>query len=276
MKRVLVLILVVLSIVLGYSLALNNGTKDEGQAVKSKKVIVRVALVADSHNENYLLEKALLKAKNKDVNFVIGLGDYTNLGTVEELKAAKRVFDASGLEYYVTAGDRDGWDSRNKNIQAGDNEDTVDNFGDIFGLGTQIIEKNGVEFDLLDNSDIYKGISERDWRQFNSALERSVNLRLVFAHKTPFHPDSKHIMGEDSLQVASQATQLLDVFAKNKVDGFFSGDIHFFAQFKDPLGSVRISTIGAIASERNFQGPRFSILNIYDDYSFELEDIEIN
>ena len=54
---------------------------------------MRVALVSDSHNENDLLEKALAQAAGEGINFVIGLGDYTNTGTVEELQAAKNVFD---------------------------------------------------------------------------------------------------------------------------------------------------------------------------------------
>ena len=36
-----------------------------------------------------------------------------------------------------------------------------------------------------------------------------------------------------------------------------------------------MTTIGAVASERNFQGPRFGILTVYGDYSWEVENVEI-
>ena len=143
---------------------------------------------------------------------------------------------------------------------------------------------------------------------------------FVFAHKTPFHPESKHVMGEDSAEVARQARNLIDLLEdthpchsresgnqilnrvfdytqtvpdrersrtveddRNQVDydkcpavdGFFSGDLHFFAKYQSPNKSVKITTIGAIASDRNFQGPRFAILTVWDDYSWEVEDIEI-
>ena len=255
-----------------------------------KKEILRVGLLADSHNENDLLARALSEAKNRGVNFVIGLGDYTNLGTTSELTAAKKVFDESGLRYFVTAGDRDGWASREM--------DSSSNFEEIFGESSRIIEKNQVQFVLLDNSDIYRGIDSESWELLTNALSDSVGqdgqtaenvkcqmsnvkcalprLRFVFAHKTPYHPDSKHIMGEDSPDVARQAKELLKLLEGKKVDGFFSGDMHFFAEFHSPQQSVRITTVGAVARERNFQGPRFGILKIYEDYSWQVEDIPID
>src|SRR3989338_2919213 len=330
-----------------------------------KRPILRVALIADSHNENDLLEKALRQAQGMGINFVIGLGDYTNLGMIAELEAAKREFDKFGLQYFVIAGDRDGWESRNR----GD----VDNFGQVFGQSSQVFDRVGVSFVLLDNSDIYLGVSDEDWQILTDSLKncagpvssflpafgearlrRPTSARLrelsgvdrqslgelravgtpsrtttrtdfqricfVFAHKTPFHPESKHVMGEDSAEVARQARNLIDLledthpchsresgnqilnrvfdytqtvpdrersrtveddrnqFDYDKcpaVDGFFSGDLHFFAKYQSPNKSVKITTIGAIASDRNFQGQRFAILTVWDDYSWEVEDIEI-
>lgn len=298
MKKILLLASAALVIFLGYSFVFPEETNRnlEVKPLEPKKEILRVGLVADSHNENDLLARALLEAKNRKVDFVIGLGDYTNLGTVEELTRAKQVFDDSGLEYYAVAGDRDGWDSRQRGLE------NATNFLQIFGQNSQAVEKQEIQFVLLDNSDIYSGISQEGWEILNSKLEtRNQRLIFVFAHKTPFHPDSKHIMGEDSPEVAKQAQKLLAILEEGKVDGFFSGDLHFFAiffanprivtkateidasaalhniaQFKSPEQSVRITTIGAVASERNFQGPRFAILKVFNDYSWEVEDVEIN
>lgn len=292
-KKILVLILVLFSVLLGYSLAApnlfdgNQGTQEFVSSVK--KPILRVVLVADSHNENELLARALKQAQGKGINFVIGLGDYTNLGTIEELNAAKAKFDQSELEYFVTAGDRDGWESRNRGVA---------NFAEVFGKATQVFQRNDVHFVILDNSDIYSGISQEDWGILRKVTEATKEpkepkvketsgssgsfgpsvtskLTFVFAHKTPFHPESSHVMGEDSPQVAKQANQLIKLIEKDDVDGFFSGDLHFFAQFNSPQQSVKITTIGAVARERNFQGPRFSVLTVYEDYSWEVEDVEI-
>ncbi|MBI2327907.1 metallophosphoesterase [Candidatus Curtissbacteria bacterium] len=293
---------------------LSNLSQQEEGGKGEKRAILRIGLVADSHNENELLAKALRQvfdreaqtesAQGKGINFVIGLGDYTNLGTVEELKQAKEVFEKSKLEYYLTAGDRDGWESRGK----GDEGPT--NFIQIFGPSNQVVEREGVQFVLLDNSNLYKGIGEGGWNLLekvskvtkgsnvskgsNKTFETSETsetfdtskLIFVFAHKTPFHPESSHTMGEDSPEVAKQAEELLAVLEGKgsqesqgsrgkKVDGFFSGDLHFFASYLSPAKIVKMTTVGAVASERNFGGPRFAILTVFNDYSWEVEDVEI-
>lgn len=272
MKKLLLLALglvtLLLSIFLGYSFGFGKKNEQAG-ITKPKSEILKIGLVADSHNENDLLSRVLIQAKELRVDFVIGLGDYTNLGTVEELSAAKKVFDESGLQYFVTAGDRDGWDSRERG------EANSTSFNTVFGPATQKIEESGVVIILLDNSDIYKGISQSDWSQLNSALTETSKLKFVFTHKTPFHPDSLHIMGEDSPLVAQQAKELLNLLESKKIGGLFCGDLHFFAQFYSPSTSVKITTIGAVASDRNFQGPRFGILTVFDDYSWKVEDVGI-
>lgn len=277
MKKILLLVLILLSIFLGYSFKTKK--TESFPTPLSKQEILKVALVADSHNENELLAKALAQSKEQKVDFVIGLGDYTNLGSVDELSAAKKVVDDSGLQFFSVPGDRDGWENRERG------EENTTNFKKVFNLfPSQVYEKNAVQFVMLNNSDLYKGISSYDWQMLD-ALKRvstlpaeppTPKLRFVFAHKTPFHPDSAHIMGEDSPAVAKQAEELLTLLENNKVDGFFSGDIHFFSQFHSPSGSVKITTIGAVARGRNFQGPRFAILKVYSDYSWEVEDIPIN
>lgn len=275
MKKLLLFVLVLLSVVLGYSLKSDNGilpTDNSANLVENgehKKQILRVAVVSDSANENGLLAKSLEIAKGKGINFVIGLGDWTDVGTLDELEATKKTLDDSGLKYFVTAGDHDLWDSRNRG------EEALTNFSKVFGKATRIFGENGIQFVLLNDSDIYKGISGDDWETLSETVSREAKLKFVFAHKTPFHPSSAHILGADSSVVSAQAQSLIDLLESKNVDGFFSGDLHFFAEFKSPSGSVRITTIGAVASERNFQGPRFGILTVYDDYSWEVEDIEI-
>ncbi|OGD91142.1 hypothetical protein A3D07_02290 [Candidatus Curtissbacteria bacterium RIFCSPHIGHO2_02_FULL_42_15] len=274
-KTLLLIILVIISIFLGYSLAKSsfkvpNVEKDANQETeKVKRLVLKFAIVSDSGGENDLLTKALPQAQGKGINFVIGLGDWTTVGTLEQLSVAKQVFDDSKLEYYVTAGDHDLWASRNQD------NDPLSNFNQTFGKASHLLEKDRIQIVILDNSDIYKGIPSESWELLFESLKKDVKLRFVMAHKTPFHPDSAHIMGQDAQNVKAQAENLLAILEEGQISGFFSGDMHFFAQFKTPKQAVKITTIGAVASQKNFQGPRFGIVTVYDDYSWKAEDVEI-
>jgi len=283
-KKLLLLILVILSIVLGYSWA-NTISEQKSQIANQelkKTTILRFAIVSDSHNDNELLGKALEQAKGEGINFVVGLGDYTNIGTLDELRVAKAVFDGSMLSYFASSGDHDLWDSRNQGNEA------INNFRQVFGESSHSLERDGIQIVILDNSDIYNGIDSESWEFLNRALAKCSGsdeqnreklkcskLTFVMAHKTPFHPESKHVMGENSTVVANQANGLIQLIEENNVDGFFSGDLHFFAQFKTPADTVKITTIGAVTEERNFQGPRFGLVTVYSDYTWEVEDVEI-
>ncbi len=268
-KFILILILIALSVTIGLNWNRNQSESIDSDELAHKKVLLRFALVSDSENENELLAKALSQAQGSGVNFVIGLGDFSSLGTKDELMAAKKAFDDSKLTYYLTSGDRDLWDSRNQG------EEATTNFRQIFGDPTQIINKEAIQFVIIDNSDIYKGIDESSLQDVASRLQEESKLKFVFAHKTPFHPQSAHVMGENSPEVAKQAEELLSILENGNVDGFFSGDLHFFAQFNSSSGAVKMTTVGAVNSARNFQGPRFAIVTVYNDYSWEVEDAEI-
>jgi len=308
-KLFLLLVLIALSVAIGYSLKPKNKPVSPDKVLSvQKREILRFAIVADSENDNDLLAKALLQAKGAGVNFVVGLGDWTTVGTDEQLADVKRVFDQSGFTYYLTSGDHDVWDSRDKQKEA------LTNFREVFGEPNHLIEKNGVKIIVIDNSDIYKGMNDETWNFLKAGLEEcrgpvtsflpvSAPLRVSFvrhlqvvgevraagnpstgatpricfvmAHKTPFHPESSHVMGEESARVTSQAKMLLDTLINSNVSGFFSGDMHFFAQFKSADGKLPITTVGAVAKEKNFQGPRFAIVKVFNDYTWQAEDVEI-
>lgn len=277
MKKLLALFILAAIFVFG-SFYFRGGVKQifSRQQVKgavtavAKQPILRIGLVADSENDNEDLKQALVQLKSLDVKFVIGLGDWSSTGTIDELARAKEIFEESGLGYYLTPGDHDLWDSRNRG------EDALANYNKVFGGSSRILDEGEIRIVIVDNSDIYKGISQSDWEILNSKLQApNSKLTFVFAHKTPFHPESAHIMGEDNAKVAGQAKDFLNLLQIGKVDGFFSGDMHFFAKFNSPDASVKMTTIGAVEKDRNFQGPRFGVLTVFSDYSWEVNDIEI-
>lgn len=296
MRKIIFFLILLLIIGVG-AIAASSLLREKARlAAIPKPVLLKVGLVSDSHNDNLFLAEALAELKLQNVAFVIGLGDYTDIGTTKELLAAKKVFDDSHLKYYVLPGDHDLWDGRNQQLEEGSGsaKTALDNFGNVFGQQSFVHEENKVKFIGIDNSDIYRGIDEAGWQQLNSLKLRvdssrklqekeTVNrepktdnrLTFVMAHKTPFHPDSNHVMGQDSAKVADQAKKFMGLMEQKKVDGFFSGDLHFFAKFKSPSGFVRMTTIGAVDADRNFQGPRYAVLTVYDDYSWEVEDVEI-
>ena len=94
-----------------------NTKEGDSESVTTKNnasLSFKFMLVADSHNDNENLKKALRQAQSHDPSdFVVGLGDYTDVGSIDELKAAKKTFDNAGLRYFITSGDHDQWDSRN-------------------------------------------------------------------------------------------------------------------------------------------------------------------
>src|SRR3989344_3318182 len=142
MRKILLLFLVIFSIFLGYSYGKDRLDRKQVQNLDGlpKSTILHFALVADSEDDNDLLTKALDMAKSENVSFVIGLGDWTSIGTIDQLNATKKVFDDSGLTYYTTAGDHDLWDSRNRS------DDALGNFRQIFGQPSQEFTESGIQF----------------------------------------------------------------------------------------------------------------------------------
>ena len=126
------------------------GQQSNNQTV-DKKPVFKFLLVADSHNDNKNLAQAISQAKAQfaDLEFIIGLGDYTEVGTIEELKSVKKVFDESSLRYFLIPGDHDLWDCRNRSVAP------TACFKQVFGPNYQTFTLNNFKFLLLDNSDNY-------------------------------------------------------------------------------------------------------------------------
>src|SRR5258708_6571330 len=128
-------------------------TKTESSTSASlAPVLYKIAVVTDSHNDNLNLARAFKMAKEQKAEVVIGLGDFTDVGTVDELRNSKSEFDILNMPYYVTAGDHDLWDSRNRNLQA------ASNFTEVFGSPYAAYLYKGTRLVLIFNSDNYLGL----------------------------------------------------------------------------------------------------------------------
>ena len=235
----------------------------------------RFLIVTDSHSDNGDLAKAINQAKEKypDLKFIIGLGDYTEVGTTDELKAAKKVFDASALRYFLIPGDHDLWDCRNRNLPA------VDCFREVFGPTYQSFVFNNFDFLLLNNSDNYTGFDEGQQKWITAELEKAkqdgVKGIFVFLHEPLYHPSSDHVMGWVTKELRTQAGSLIFQLKDAGVLKAFAGDIHFFSEYSEPKTGFSMMTIGAVTIERNPQAPRFGVVSVFEDGSSKVEDIEI-
>lgn len=237
--------------------------------------VFRFLLIADSHSDNENLKKAISQAKTDypDIAFIIGLGDYTNVGTLEELKNAKAQFDLSNLRYFLIAGDHDLWDARNRNLAV----DT--NFKQVFGLLYQAFDYQNFHFLLLDNSDIYKGISDTQQKWILDQLEKFKHTQtagiFAFIHEPLYHPSSDHFMGRVEPKLKQQAQSLTFQLKAAGVKKIFSGDTHVFGEFEEPVTKLSMVTVGAATIERNPQAPRFAVVSVFENGTTKVEDIEI-
>lgn len=230
-------------------------------------------LVADSHNDNINLSKALIQAKEYNPSFIVGLGDYTQVGTVAELKNTKKEFDLSGIRYFLIPGDHDLWDSRDKG------HDPNTNFTQVFGPTYQSFVYNGYEFILINNADNYKGINDLQNTWIVDILKKAKDTvskgLIILLHEPLYHPSSDHVMGKTDPKIESQAKALMYQLKEANVKMVFAGDIHYFTKYQDPGTNLQMVTAGAVTSTPNTQAPRFVEVNILKDGNIVVNDVEI-
>lgn len=252
---------------------LNFGSnKRPGPGPGANKVLT-FALVSDSHNDNDSLRKALESAKSKGAKFVIGLGDYTEVGSEAELNTARQVFMLSGLPFYLTAGDHDLWNARDKG------EDPVAHYTQVFGSPYQSFGDSNIRFIIVSNSDNYQGLDDVQLSWLRDELNRIVNNRplasFVFMHEPLYHPSSDHVMGKERGDLKVQADLLIQMIKEAGVREVFYGDTHFGASYQDPKSNLFMTAVGAVTQERNAQRPRYLLVEVYDDGRYNLQDTEI-
>lgn len=249
-------------------------TIPESQLNASKTVKFRFGVISDTHNDNPYLAKALQNIKAQGGKFVIGLGDYTDVGTPDELTRVKQEFDNAGLTYYLTIGDHDLWDSRNKK------QEPSQNFTDVFNtIPYQSFSFEEARFILIYNSDNYLGLDAFQINWIEEELKREelkkANPVFVFAAIPLYHPSSDHVMGKTTPKLKNQAEHLNSIFKRHGVAEVFAGDTHFYSRYKEPKNDLPMTNVGAVTSIRNPQAPRFVMVDVFDDGGYNVLDVEI-
>ena len=257
------------------SLPQSTTSVEEQKEVSKPKVQTdlefKFMLVTDSHNDNTNLKKALTQVP---VDFVIGLGDYTEVGSISELEDVKKVFDSVGLRNYLTAGDHDLWDARNNNKPSGIN------FTQVLNSSHQSFSYKNTRFLMLDNSDNYTGFGEMQLKWLMEEISRiqvenSSQLILAFLHEPLYHPSSTRIMGKVTPSLVDEAKKVTKLLKGAGVAEVFSGDIHYFTRYIEPETNMPMTTVGAITADRNAQSPRFAVVSVFDNGTYEVEDVEV-
>ena len=254
-----------------------GGGSDEAtseEKTSNAPVKYKFAVLADSHKDAASLERALKQVKSEGVQFIVMMGDLSDVGTVEELTATKEVLDASGIQYYANPGDHDLWDSRDKV------SDPPKNFVDVFGKTYQSFSYDMVRYILIYNSDNYLGLDGVQLQWVEDELSRAETedapeLTFVFAPTPLYHPSSDHVMGKVTPKLVSQAEHLATTFKRGGVDMVFSADTHFYSKFIEPKNELSMMTVGAVTSERNPQAPRFAIVEVLEGGEFNVIETEV-
>ncbi len=251
----------------------NGPTPANPEPESNAAVVYSFAVMADSHLDYLNLGKALSQAKAENARFVIGMGDLSDVGTLEELKKTKAVYEESALNYYITPGDHDLWDSRNQK------KDSVQNFIEVFGNPYQAFTYENTRFIMIENADNYLGLdsTQLQWVEDELAKIELLQPQVVFAvaDMPLFHPSSDHVMGKEEGKLKAQAEHLMSIFARAGVKLVFSADTHMYSSYKDPVNNLNMVTTGAITSERNPQAPRFLMVDVREDGSYNIRQVEI-
>lgn len=247
--------------------ALSTSSTDE----KVAKLLFKVSLMADSHEDNGLLAQALTKSKNMDVVAAFDLGDLTNLGVIDALEAAKTVLDKSGLTYYVLPGDHDLW----KSVGPG-------NFINVFGKNYRSVKIDGYKFVMLDNSANYTLISTEEMAWFKWELK---DADFVLLSQPIYHPKNNIVMGvvkgEEVADVLAQSKEILDLIQKSNVMAVIAADQHMSSQNPDSVrDSLSHIVVGAVTKTHdgiiNLQTPKFAVLSVYDDGTYNVADVPLD
>lgn len=234
----------------------------------TKPVLLRFAVMSDVHSDLNYSQIALDKAKERKAEYIIVTGDWTKTGTREELFEIKKIFDSAGIAYYSVPGDHDLWSSG------------LSNFKDIFGSNYYSFDKNNIHNILIDTSNTKIGLGKDQMEWLRKDLsDNNQKTTFVFMHLPPYHPTSYRTFWEkegENSEIKKQADYLLSLLAEYRVRQIYAGDHHLSSNYTEPTSGVKIRIVGAITLERNLQKPRFDMVTVFQDRSYDIQEIVLN
>jgi len=263
----------------------SDGDVEDGTSKDSSKLVLEVAIISDVQEDLAALSRSLSLIKERNIENVIVIGDLTNFGEVVDLQSVKDILDGSGLVYHVLPGDHDLAQSL-----------SADNFNQVFGKSNYVVDMDGFKFVFLDNSANYTPLIASSLSWFNDEAKDAdfiilsqplftdgLNLPFSRLYMGSTLEDSSGDFIENQRRVKEQRDFLLSSIRDSAVAAIFAGDHHKSNVLVDPnRDSLSHYTLGAIAAEVNdlpqrlLQSPRLTILNVYDNKSFNIEEMLID
>ncbi|GIW69777.1 MAG: hypothetical protein KatS3mg101_0524 [Patescibacteria group bacterium] len=253
----------------------------------TKDVLVKLAVLSDIHDDLINLEKALDEVRARGIEYAFVLGDLTGYGDVASLRKVKDVLDASGLVYYALPGDHDLAQSLD-----------TSNFNDVFGKEYGKIKIAGYNFIYFNNSANFTKISPAaiSWLENEISDADFILLSQPLYTKGLTAPFDKIYMGstngelkDESLAdeqeaVLTQGQLLLSLIRRNpSLKAVVAGDHHKSSFLQDAeRTSLMHYVVGAVTSTLNeypqsaLQTSRFSVLSIFQDGSYKIEDVVLD
>jgi predicted phosphodiesterase len=199
----------------------------------------KFAVMADVHNDNEELGKALRQAQGDGEELVIVAGDLTNNGSEKELEAVKKTLDDSQEKYLAVPG----------------NHDVIKKqFGAVFGNSYQTYVKDNLKMILIDNS-YWAGLGEeqKQWIE-NESQGCNVIVCVAVMHMPLEHSLTDHVMGEGNKIGTEDAAWLHKILVENNIKSIYAGHLHYASTYT--MDNLTTNLVGAISSTRNNQTPR--------------------
>lgn len=190
----------------------------------------------------------LFQRMNQEPNleFLLGCGDLTEQGTVEELERYQRELRSLELPYYTTLG----------NHELGADPPP---YQDYFGRASFHFRHRGVAFSLLDSGSAMLDPLVNDWVDEWLASARS-DVHIVGMHIPPLDPVG---VRNGAFASRSEAAALLARFAAGGVDLTLYGHIHSYYSFDNAGIPALISGGGGALPERfDDVGRHFLVLEV--------------
>jgi len=156
--------------------------------------------------------------------------------------------DESGLEYFVLPGDHERY------ISEWDGSPSINNFIKVYG------EVNDWFVILRDSQ--------------SSKLKVQMSNQ---AQSSKFENGEEYLFVHEPLYPLGKNKTLLEEVQKSNIKAVVAGDAHFSSVTVDPVRSLlKHIVIGALTEERNLQTPRFSLLMIYSDGSYNVKEFVLD
>ncbi len=255
---------------------LTNTTDITKDTNDNKQIKYSFAVISDIHNNTEELKQAIEIINKQNEEFVVGLGDYTDVGTTEELTKVSNELKNLNKKFYSVPGDHDLWNGRDKGTEP------ITYYQNIFGKTPEAFISKDIQFIFLNNADLYTGINQEELNNFYTTLENTPSETIIiFSHKAIYHPLTIHKMGyvgdEKNDVVLTQADEISSKLTatRDKKIYLMHGDLHSSSKFNGSSDNIKNFTIGALEKKKNFQTPRFSIANIYVDGTVDTQDVPV-